>query len=282
MTRAKQRGFLLNPFRFGGGGGGGGAFDYANFLSGKSGDAWLADSTHYSDIGRTIVANTGSKVASLTGSAGAYNAAQSAAAAQPTLAQDAAKKYITFDGSDGMLAGTSADWRYLHDSASSAYLCAAMRFGTTSDPQVGYTMISTYDGATASYGAAFLYDDRAVVPANNTLRALISRGINGSPVIDLISPNGTLPPAVDVVVEIVKQASTIAMHVNGVQIANAPLATASSTNSQTGLWIGILSSGALGLIGRVYGLLVCNAVPSSTQRAEIKADMSARCVSPPI
>lgn len=278
--RGRQRGFLLNPFRFGGGAGG--VFNYADFLNGKGGDAWLADSTHYIDAGRAGPATVGSKIASLSGSAGFYNAAQSSADMQPTLAEDASKKYIRFDGAGGMMAGTNADWRYLHDSASNAYLCAAMRFGTVVDPNTGYIIVSTYSGVTTAYGAAFFYEDRLDVSANNALRALISRGINASPAIDLQSPSEQLTPAVDVIVEVVKQSSNIAMYVNGVLISSGALVSASSVNSSSGLWIGCLSGGALGLVGRVYGLLICNSVPSSGQRAAIQADMSARCVSAPI
>lgn len=259
-----------------------GSFNYASFLSGKSGDAWLADGTHYTDTGRTTVANVGDTIASLSGAAGAYNASQSTSTARPTLSETSSKRYLSFDGGDGMVAGSAGNWNYLHNGGGNAYMCAAIRFGNVVDPATGYIIASTYEGNTIQVGWTAFYEDRAVVPANNSLRTLISRGVNGSPAIDTKSSDGTLLPQTDVIVEYIKTGASISYYINGASVISATLTSPSASNSLSGLHIGQLSSGALRLLGRIYGLIVCDSVPGSSDRSSIQSDMSARCVTPPI
>lgn len=260
-----------------------GEFNYAAFMSGKVGDVWLANGTHYSDTGRTVVANVDDTVASITGTAGQFNANQASSGARPTLREDSGLRYLEFDGGDLAVAGGNTNWNYLHNPGGNGYICCAMRYGGSSDPNAILAALATYNSSGSATGLFLGFDDRASSSRNNAVRLTVSRG-TGSPTadaIELTSANGVALPQTDLLIEYVKTATAVSIFINASSVGSGTLVSANNGNSQVGLCIG-QSNGNFPLTGRVYGIIVCNAVPGSTDRAAIQADMSSRCLSPPV
>jgi hypothetical protein len=260
-----------------------GPFPYAAFLSGKVGDAWLANSVHYSDTGRTTVANVADGVASMTGEGAQFNAQQATSGSRPTLRESGLKRYFEFDGGDVSIAGANTNWNFLHNPAGNGYVCCAMQYGASSDPNAILAAVATYNSSGSQTGVFIGFDDRASASRNNAVRLTVSRGV-GSPLsdaIELTSANGVASPQADLLIEFVKTATAVSLFINGTSVGSGTLVSANSGNSQVGLNIGA-SNGSFLLTGRIYGLVVCNAVPGTSDRAAIRADMSARCITPPI
>ncbi|MBL0918050.1 MAG: hypothetical protein IBJ14_05065 [Hydrogenophaga sp.] len=252
-------------------------------MSGKVGDVWLADGTHYSDTGRTAVANINDTVASMTGFAGQFNANQATSGSRPTLRETGGRRYFEFDGGDVSVAGNNANWNFLHNPAGNGYVCCAMQYGGSSDPNAIMAAVATYNSSGSNTGFFIGFDDRASDSRNNATRMTVSRG-TGAPAADAIaltSANNIAPPQTDLIIEYTKTGIAVAVFVNTVSRGTGNLTSANSGSSQVALNIGY-SNGNFPLTGRIYGLIVCNAVPNSTERAAIQADMSSRCVTPPI
>lgn len=255
-------------------------FDYAAFMSGKVGDAWLATSTHYTDIARTTPANVEDTIASLTGSAGQFNATQSAGGRRFNLREASGKRFLLLDGGDYMQAGANSNWNFLH-SSSDGYVCAAVSFGAIADPDAAYTLIATCKGSTANTGIWTAYEDRSLIPINDAYRTQVMRSTAGSAAAGLISSAGVVGAQVDCVIEIEKSSGSITQFVNTTSIGSSSLSSPASGNSQAELFIGAATDGSVAMVGRIYALLVCNSVPGTSDRNAIRADMAGRCVSPP-
>lgn len=262
-------------------GGGGGAFDYAAFLSGKSGDAWLADGTHYSDTGRTTVANVNDTIASLSGAGAQFNAGQATSGDRPTLREASSKRYIEFDGGDDMSAGAAGNWNYLHNTSGNGYMCIAIQVGASSNPDAIYALACTNGFSTGQVGIATAYEDRVAAGVNNAFRSLVARGATGSPALENVGQDNVFPAQTDVILEVVKTGTSFQQFVNGTSVFSGTLSGPSDGNSTSALFIGS-AAGSFKMIGRIYGMMVVNSVPGAGDRAAIQADMSSRCITPPI
>lgn len=256
-------------------------FNYSAFLSGKSGDVWLANGTHYTDTGRTTVASVNDTIASLSGEGAQFNAAQAISGSRPTLRESSAKRYIEFDGGDDMSAGSSGNWDYLHNTAGNGYMCIAVQVGSSSNPDAIYAIACTNGFGTGQIGIATAYEDRVAAGVNDAFRSLISRGVTGSPAIENVGQNNVFPAQTDVILEVVKSGSSFEQFVNGVSVFSGTMSGSSDSNSTNALFIGS-AAGSFRMIGRIYGMMVVNSVPGTSDRAAIQADMSARCITPPI
>lgn len=275
--RSRQRGFLLNPFRFGGGGGGGGApFDYASFLTPLAGTAWLADATHYTDPYRTQVALVGDTIESLSDVLGRFNATKSSSGS--VVAEEYGKRYISFNGSGHMRAGNATNWNYFHDAGSNAYICLAARFGTTPDPNTIYAALGTR-AFSSNRGIDLGFDDTSGASKNNSAFAIVG-GEWGNVSANMSSANGALTANSDHIIEYVKTGTSVSLHVDGVQVASATLAWPHWGDSAVPFCIGA-SDTQCPMVGRIYGLVACSGALDAPTRAAILADMSARCASPP-
>lgn len=252
-------------------------FDYASFLTPLAGTAWLADATHYTDPYRTQVALVGDTIESLSGVLGRFNATKSSSG--PLVAEESGKRYISFNGSGYVKAGTPADWTYFHNAESNAYICLAVRFGTTPDPNTIYAALGTRAFA-ANRGIDLGFDDRSGASKNDCAFAIVG-GEWGNVSANMQSSNGALTANSDHIIEYVKTGTSVSLHVDGVQVASATLAWPHWGNSATSFSIGA-SGDAYLMVGRIYGLVACNGAPDSTTRSAIRVDMAARCVSSPI
>jgi hypothetical protein len=259
-----------------------GPFDYAAFLSGKTGDAWLADGTHYTDTGRTTVANVNDTLASITGEGTQFNANQSTAGARPTLRETSSKKYFEYDGGDTSIAGAVSNWNYLHNSAGNAYACFAISIGNSSDPNVIYGLFGTQNITSGGTGLSVSWDDRSSVSRNESIKVIVANNTGGSPVgLDVNAANGTTPPQTDCIIEYIKTGSSIEVFRNGVSILSGTITSPTAVNSTQPLHLGS-SGGGFPMVGRIYSMIVCDTQPSSGDRTLIQEDMSARCVTPPL
>lgn len=261
------------------------AFDYATelFSGAEAGDVWLADSgDHFQDSARTTAAGNGDPVGSATGQGGNHNAQQTGVdTLKPTLTQDVTtgKWYFSFDGGDTLIAGTTADWNYLHHSTgNNAYLCAAVRFGATAEPDAAYAVCGTGGVSSSVRGFDAFFDDRSSVSNDRRVRIFGSTG--GGAAFDIGTAQGAQPGAKDCLVEFIRQGSSTQLWLNRVLVGFVTQSNTSGSNAANALAIGAVGSGTFNLIGRIYGLLVTNTVPSAANLADIRIDMSARMAQP--
>lgn len=76
---------------------------------------------------------------------------------------------VAFDGLDDWLtAGTAANWAFLHGTGGSEVI-ALWKVGTTSDPDTLYALYNTNNGTVNNTGSYIVYDDRSLVPRNNSV-----------------------------------------------------------------------------------------------------------------
>lgn len=278
--RSRQRGFLLNPFRFGGTTP---SFNYTAFLSGVTGVAWLADATHYQDTGRTAIAAVGDGVGSLSGTGGAYHAAQGTAGAKPLLQQASGKKYLRFDGVDDYLTadGGSTTWDFFHVTGGVAYLAMAVKIAPSSaNPDKLHVLLGSNRLTAAETGFGVFFDDRSAFGYNNSYRVLVGNGNSSSAALDA-SIADALPPQSDCVLEIIRNGAAVSYYRNGTQLYSGSYGPTTTSSAPRSLVIGAIAnlSGFSEL--NVYGVLLANTNPSAANRTTIQSDMAARCVNPP-
>jgi hypothetical protein len=257
------------------------AFNYAAFLSGKSGDAWLAGELCYEDASRTTPATAGNTVYWMDGQGSQFNFTQATSANRPTLQVASGKPYLQYDGSnDRMAAGAAGNWNYLHNSAGDAYVALAISFGASSNPNAFFYGLATYGYSQTQIGWAMAYDDRSASSFSDAYRIGVGKG-SAPTVFDQASQNA-IPPQTDVVLEYIKNGTSVEGRVNGVLLISGTLASPSASNSNGALVLGDSPTTSTSrLNGRVYGAICCNGLPDSTQRAAILTDMAARCATPP-
>lgn len=265
-----------------------GPFDYPAFLSGYSGEGWLADTPSYKEAARTNLAVVGDNIGSWTGISGTAHANVDSTPDYPSLEETSGgKKYMQFvlsGSSDKLVADTTAAyWNFLHDgAATTGYICMAVRCGNTSNPNHIYYLCGTGNANSNSRGVSTLFVDD--ISENN--RAYFTSSNGSTYALNLSSADDAISPNTDAIFEVIKNGTDVKIYINSVEKANGTLGTTSTLNCAHPLSIGqsnVAMSGSLSpLQGRFYGLLVTNRIPDTSQRTLILNDMASRCENPPI
>jgi PKD repeat protein len=131
------------------------------------------------------------------------NATQSTAGNQPQIVSSGVvlvengKPSMSASGSQYLTVASSVSlFNFLHDGTSSSVF-SVNKFGTSSNPNEGYSLFGNSQGASGDIGTIMFFDDRSSVPRNNALVQAVSRGVGGSftaqqIVQDTITPNQQL------------------------------------------------------------------------------------------
>jgi len=99
-----------------------------------------------------------------------FNLTQGTAGNRPTsgVSTQNGKNIITADGGDWLTNATASNWTFMNNGT--VYLvCAAIKFGTSSDPNAAMALMDNTKLNAANQGVAIVYDDRAAVPRNNSV-----------------------------------------------------------------------------------------------------------------
>lgn len=99
-----------------------------------------------------------------------FNLTQGTAANRPTsgVSTQNGKNIITADGNDWLTNATASNWTFMNNGT--IYLvCAAVRFGNTSNPDAAMALLDNTKFNATNQGVAVAFDDRAALPRNNAV-----------------------------------------------------------------------------------------------------------------
>lgn len=104
------------------------------------------------------------------------------------------KDIVRFTGTQKLAHSSSSVWNFLHN-GTTHWIFVVVKYGTTSNPDVAYTLLDTHNLGSANIGASIFFEDRTTNPvvANNALRHFISKGIAGDVVCSVIAANVITP-----------------------------------------------------------------------------------------
>ena len=112
------------------------------------------------------------------------HASQATAARQPEYVSSAQNGLgaLRFDAASQhfLTAGTTSTWNFLHNGSNAAVFILARCRSTGENPNATHAYLSTGGAATASIGYRISYDDRSILPRNNSLSVSVARGVSGT------------------------------------------------------------------------------------------------------
>lgn len=135
---------------------------------------------------------------------GSNNFTQTVVANQPRIVNSGVvdtvngKPSMFFDGVNDVMAvaSSTATYNWLHnltDADKTAQILSVCQFGTSSNPNAGYSLIGNNAFGSANIGFIVIYDDRASVPLNNALRTQVTHGTLASFVTNTTDADKVLP-----------------------------------------------------------------------------------------
>jgi hypothetical protein len=141
---------------------------------------------------------------------GSNNFTQTVVANQPRIVNAGVvdtvngKPSMFFDGVNDVMAvaSSTATYNWLHNltnAENTAQILSVCQFGTSSNPNVAYSLIGNNNGTNANVGILLFFDDRAIVPINNGLRCIISNGNINQGVVLTTDANRIIPNQLNIV-----------------------------------------------------------------------------------
>jgi hypothetical protein len=251
-------------------------------------DASIPGSLYDATSGGSLVAADGVVKRWEDQSGNGYNVTEATNGPQRKVATMNGVDTLYFDGTNDRLSQSAASQsKFLHVAAGATFAAVA-HFGTSSDPNAVYVVIDNHGTSSTNIGASVVYDDRASMPANNRVSALVARGVTGPFAINATSRSNPLSSQDDKITPNAPVALTVALDngnatavnrqriaVNGApEFGNNDLTNAASAaDPTTALNIGFVSTlFMLGYISeingwnRVVGEAVRKRISNSRQR----------------
>lgn len=253
--------------------------DYGTIFSGANGAVCLADGSHFQDVARTTAASSGDPVGSLTDTLGQTNFQQSTAGSRPTLTTGSGKTWLAFDGVDTHMNSDAAAsfWTFMPSTGGDAYMAMACRSDDTNGVGVFCAMVNA--GAT-NVGMYIAAEDRSAFSRSDTMFRWHNAG-GGTTAGPLT--NGVFTQGADHVLEWIRSGTDLNIYVDNVLIQNDTVAAGTSAATNT-MRIGREYGNIAGfeLLGRIYGAVWADTIPSAADRTAIQNDMSLRTVDNPL
>jgi hypothetical protein len=131
--------------------------------------------------GGSLVTNLGAIARWQDKSGNSRHATQAASGSRPTRLDNglASRTVVAHNAQFTTVASSTATFKFLHDGTdSSIYVVAEM--GASSNPNAAYVLLGNNGASEWTIGATIWYDDRASIPRNNALVAVVARGQSGS------------------------------------------------------------------------------------------------------
>jgi hypothetical protein len=205
---------------------------------------------------------------------------QTTAASQPriinagTIDRQNGDPSIFFDGSNDFMdvASSTNRFNYLHN-GTVGFISSVVRFGTASNPNVGYIFLDNKGGSANLRGYSFFYDDRSSIPRNNAYAATVGRDI--TPVVSNIASDVITPNTLNLITQINDPSNATAASRNIGYVNNgSAIQTNTSTNAAstgdalTNMRLGRLSNATTSpLLGNVSEIIIWNSNQSSNRTA---------------
>jgi len=275
-----------------GGGGGGGGFS-SNQNGGDGGDGIVivryptANATPFTPLDlapalwldasdtATITAASGSVSQWDDKSGNGRNVTQGTAAAQPTTGAATLNglNVLSFDGGDRLISSVTSAWNFLHDGVLPYFICTVIEVGSSADPNQLYAYLGTSSAASGNRGAVFSYEDRAILPANNATRVLISNGT--SLIVDNTNSNIWTSQTWTVVTHLMDVGNATSTNRNVVKINNGselrtnPLtALPSTSDAASPLSVGSSGAGTFLFVGKIGEIVIVSGSNATAQNRD--------------
>jgi hypothetical protein len=244
--------------------------------------ATLYDAT----TGGSLVAADGAVARWEDKSGNGRHATQSTSGSRPTrkTAIQNSLGVVRFDGSnDAMsISGSTATFKFLH--GTTATLLYVAKYGTSSDPNAQYGLVSTGAASGNEIGFFHSYDDRAP-SVNNSISSSAIRDASGNRawlnrVNDTVTPNTFIAcsEVIDAGAATAANRSTVRINggsaIQGNSLTNSP----SGNDSQFDLTIGVIvsSSPLAHMAGDIAEIIIYNSALSNTDRAAVESYLIAK------
>jgi hypothetical protein len=176
---------------------------------------------------------------------------------------------------------SAAAFNFLHNGTPS-FVAFASTFGTSSDPNQGYCLLSNFNTVGSSGpGTAIFYDDRSSLSRNNAFVVLASNGTAlaaDSLSADRITPNTMTIGAVRLNMSQATGNQRVFVSINGAAEYNNnnSTQTASGSNAASDMLIGRLVQFGLSLTGDMCELVIYSQMPSASARQAIVKYLTAK------
>lgn len=197
-----------------------------------------------------------------------------------------------FDGGDRLTSVQAASvYGFLHKAGGSTVF-AAIRFGTTANPNEVYDYLGNNGASINNQGVFFRYDDRSAVPANDRLSSGMRNSTSGGSGDNFyFSIRDNFFPANVFGVITVQLDPGNATAANKIQIAkekgslagsNASTRNPSTLDPAFALQIGASGNNALPLTGDFAELVIFNSILSTSDREAMQDYLIAKWINPPV
>lgn len=203
---------------------------------------------------------------------------QASSGSRPVLRQEGAQYYLEFDGINDYMtvSASTALYKFMHNDTG-GYVMAAVRFGTTSNPDAAYVLLSNNGSSTAQTGFCIVYDDRSSVPRNDNFRALVTKSSSGNPVYD-DGTNDAITANTAHVIEYGVGSSASTQEVDGANVdTGTKINTETTANATNSLHLGAHPGGTSYAVMRLYGVILFDATPSAGDILTARKYLAQRC-----
>ena len=274
--RDRQRGFLMNPFRFGGGAPAPSSTSLADWFTaaqrGFAYEFWNKATLFQDTAGTTAVTTSGQAIARANDISGnAHHLTQATASLRPAYTESGGLSWGDFAADYLSVAASTATLKWIH-SATTFGFAALVRCGTAADPNAAYIIVGNSGATAISHGFSIFYDDRASVSYSNAFRADVSRGDGSGQFLFNWTLQNAITPNTDKIIYVNRLANSLDGYVENVfSVTDTPISgTPSTSNASYDLQVGA-SNGILPFVGRIYGLILREGSFSLAERDSLQA-----------
>jgi hypothetical protein len=253
------------------------------FLGGLGGTPWtpnyITTALWLDAADASTITTSGSDVTQIDDKSGNSRNFTSASGTRPSTGAATlnSKNILSFSADYFTSSSSAATWKFLHDETGSSIFAVAT-FGTTANPNAAYGLFGNNGTSPSSnIGTCGFYDDRFIVPRNDTFSHQIGRGLSSSPVAlqvlqDSVTPNATNIFAIlgDPANATLANRSIIAINGGSEQKTNTDSAAHSTSNPTFNFQIGATGNNLFPLTGSLAEFIIVSGVASSTDRQRVE------------
>lgn len=220
--------------------------------------------------------SNGDPISTLTDSDSGTYSLTASAGARPTYTTNALNglPVMTFSGAQWLTSGTTNPWAFLNQ-ATGGTVVSVWKAGNVSDPNTLYGLYGTNGGTVTVHGTYCFWDDRVVVPRNETI-VLAARNNNtggaGDAFYDTVTSNGFFTPNAPHIMTClhdnanVTAANKLRVSVDGGTLTGSNVSTRdpSTSNPFRAFQLGACGNNVFPLTGYIAEVCIFNSVLSAT------------------
>ncbi len=227
----------------------------------------------------STITTSGNEITQINDKSGNGRNFTSASGTRPStgLAALNSKNVLSFTGDYLTSTSAASTWTFLHDATGSSCF-SVVKFGTVTSPGDAYTLYGNNGATTANVGHSVYYDDRSSLSRDNALVSLVTRGVDGSPVIGNVSTNGFITANThNILSQLTDPSNAVASNRSEIRvnagtpskynISTNPLSTSSPAFT---LQIGSTGNSILGMTGELAEIIFVSGVATLDTRQKME------------